>query len=306
MDDSNHYPKISVIVPSYNQGPFLEHCLNSIVCQGYPNLELIVIDGGSTDNSREILENFNSYITYWVSKKDKGQSDAVNRGILRSTGDIIGWINSDDIYLDKCLFSASKLFHENPNWDIVFSNYYFVDKESRVIKKRKEIPFDFNIYLWTHDCYHANCAGFFRKRVFDRVGLLNESLNYGMDYEFYLRSYQQGCIIRHSDSYWGAYRLHDNSKSVSSTKHMKNEGLLIAKMFYPQNISGSNILKKQLHYKFLRIIRKVTKFSYMPFIKPKEPLHRGFSFTIYKPNITTNENGGINEKCNCKENQASI
>ncbi len=274
--NNNKFPKISVVVPSFNQGQFLEYCLNSIISQGYPNLELIVMDGGSTDNSVEILNKYNKNITYWVSENDKGQSDAVNRGLAIATGSIIGWLNSDDIYLNNCLYSAIEFFKDNPNCGIVFSNYYFIDEESKIIRRRKEIPFNYGIYLWTNGCYHANCAGFFRSSVFNKIGYLDETLDYGMDYEFYLRASQQGIDIKHSNSYWAGYRFHKSSKSISSSDLQEEESNKIVMRYFPKGISSTKIKILKIIYRYFRYIRKLFIGSYLPFNKLKHSLHNNF------------------------------
>ena len=117
-----NFPKISIVTPSYNQAEFLERTILSVLNQDYPNLEYIIIDGGSTDGSVEIIKKYEKYLAYWVSEKDKGQSDAINKGFQKSTGDILAWLNSDDTYLSGTLFKVVKAFQENPNADLIFGN----------------------------------------------------------------------------------------------------------------------------------------------------------------------------------------
>jgi len=250
------YPKITVITPSYNQGQFLEQTILSVLNQGYPNLEYIVIDGGSTDGSVDILRHYERYLSFWVSEKDKGQSHAFNKGLLKSTGEIIGWLNSDDIYLDRCLFQAAEYFRHHPETDIVFSDYWFIDEQGRFLKKRKEIPFQFGVYIWTSNCYHANCAGFFRKRVFNTIGGLKEELHYGMDYEFYLRAARAGFVFDHQRGCWGAYRLHKSSKSVSHYVDQLHECKTIFEQYIPPKISGFGRWWRQIGFSLFRIIWK--------------------------------------------------
>ena len=108
------YPKITVVTPSYNQGQFIEATIKSVIGQQYPNLEYIVCDGGSTDETVEILKKYADKITWWCSEKDKGQSDAINKGMHRATGDIVCWINSDDVLLPGTLLTVAKFFHDHP------------------------------------------------------------------------------------------------------------------------------------------------------------------------------------------------
>lgn len=257
-------PKISVITPSYNQGQFLEKTIRSVLNQNYPNLEYIIIDGGSTDNSVEVIKKYEKDIAYWVSEKDEGQSHALNKGLKLSTGEIIGWINSDDIYIDDCLFQVTNYFDLHPSIDIVFSDYYYIDENGKVLRRRKEIPFNYQVYLWTGNCYHANCAGFFRRKVFDHIGEFDESLHYGMDYEFYLRCSEGGLAIGHHRGYWGAYRLHPESKTISKQDLMKHEGLSIAARFRPPGTSRFGIWWRRKFFKMFRLGWKFLIGSYFP------------------------------------------
>jgi len=153
-------------------------------------------------------------------------------------------------------------FDRNPDVDIVFSDYFFIDERGRILKLRREIPFHFKVYLWTEDCYHANCAGFFRRRVFDTVGLLDDSLSYGMDYEVYMRCAAAGLIFGHVRNYWGAYRLHEQSKSVSRYEPMIAEGRTIVQRYQPAELSQIGRRARKLIYSAYRLARKSMIGSY--------------------------------------------
>ncbi|MGB5971795.1 MAG: glycosyltransferase, partial [Nodosilinea sp.] len=116
MPDGSEWPRVSIVTPSYNQGQFLEETIRSVLLQRYPNLEYIVIDGGSTDNSAEIIEKYQSCITYWVSEKDNGQAHAINKGLKISTGSILGWINSDDLYVKGTLRKIAQALCQNQSY----------------------------------------------------------------------------------------------------------------------------------------------------------------------------------------------
>jgi len=250
--------KISVITPSYNQGQFLEETIRSVLNQNYPNLEYIIIDGGSTDNSVEIIKKYEKNLSYWISENDKGQSHAFNKGFEKSSGEIIGWINSDDIYYPGAINEAVEIFSKHPEIDIIFSNYYFIDEIGEIIRMRKEIPYDFNIYLWTKGCYHANVAGFFRRKCFEKFGVLREDLQFGMDYELYLRFGLNGCKFLHSKSFWGAYRFHGLSKSISSYEKQKEDGEKIFKEYLRYFHSSRYVLLiLPTYFKYLRYIKKL-------------------------------------------------
>ena len=120
------YPKISIITPSYNQGQFLEQTILSILSQDYPNLEYIIMDGGSSDNSVEIIRKHEDNLTYWVSEPDKGQSDAINKGFQRATGDILTWLNSDDYYLPGTLHTVAEYFTQHPDVECIYGDLQVV------------------------------------------------------------------------------------------------------------------------------------------------------------------------------------
>lgn len=250
------YPKISVITPSFNQGNFLEKTIQSVVDQDYDNLEYIIIDGGSTDGSVDIIKKYKSKIAYWVSEKDKGQSHAINKGFAIATGDIIGWINSDDVYYSGAIIQSAEIFNKKPDVDIIFGNYDFIDENDELIKHRKEIPFGYNIYLWTKNCYHANCAGFYRKKCFDIAGGLREDLHYTMDYELYLRFSKHGFKFHQVNKFWGAYRFHSSSKSIASFHNMPIEAQKVFDEYGNGTTRLENIILPPI-YKSLRVIKKL-------------------------------------------------
>lgn len=205
------YPKISIITPSYNQGKFLEETITSVLNQSYPNLEYIIIDGGSTDNSVEIIKKYQDKIPYWVSERDRGQSHAVNKGFKRASGDIIGWLNSDDIYLPQCLEYVVKTFRENPDIDVVYGNFIQTDEKGKVLRKRHVFSkFRYETFLFHH--YLGQPAVFFRKRALDKIGYLDESLSYAMDWDFLLRMKRQ-CKMVHVNHFLATCRLHGESKT---------------------------------------------------------------------------------------------
>ena len=254
--------KVSIITPSFNQSVYLGPALNSVFRQEYPDLEAFVIDGGSTDDTVKVLQEFDGRLAYWCSERDNGQSDAFNKGLARATGDVIGWLNSDDLYLGRCIHDAVAYFKQHPEVDIVFSDYVYVDEHSTVIHYRREIPFDDRVYRWTADCYHANCAGFFRRRVFDRLGGLRTDLHWGMDYEFYLRAADAGVRFGHVRGPWGAYRLHAASKTSAHQDRQKGEGLVIARQFWPAGTTNLQAQFRRDRWRASRVIRKVLLGSY--------------------------------------------
>lgn len=257
-------PRISVITPSFNQARYLALTLRSVLDQRYPNLEYWVMDGGSRDGTVDLLRRHEAQLAGWVSEPDRGQAHAFNKGLARATGELIGWINSDDVYLNRNLAAAAEFFRTHPDVDIVFTDYLYIDAADRVLKRRREIPFDYATYLWSGDCYHANCAGFFRRRVFDRIGPLDEQLHYCMDYEFYLRAARAGLRFAHLHAYWAAYRLHDTSKSVSQLDRMRAEGRAMLARYRPAGTSAARTAARARWYQARRLLAKLAQGSYAP------------------------------------------
>ena len=137
-----HWPRISIVTPSYNQAEFLEKTILSILNQNYPNLEYIIIDGVSTDGSVEIIKKYERYLAYWISERDNGQADAINKGFKIATGDFIAWQNSDDVYLPGSFFKVIEKFEKYPNPDIVFGNVYLINESDEILKDMRFVRFN--------------------------------------------------------------------------------------------------------------------------------------------------------------------
>ena len=214
-------PKISVVTPSYNQASFIERTILSVLNQKYPNIEYIIIDGGSTDGSVDIIKRYSSFLSYWVSEPDQGQADAINKGFLKSSGEILAWLNSDDMYLPGALHKAARAFAREPEASIIYGDYIKVDENDRCIALRRQPSFSYNICLFSYLTV-AQPAAFFRgKAVFD-VGLLDTRFHYAMDYDLILRLAKRGKVI-HLPEYLAAFRLHSESKSVTIKPRFKEE-----------------------------------------------------------------------------------
>ncbi len=181
-------PKISVVTPSFNQAQFVEATLTSVLGQGYPNLEYIVIDGGSTDGSAQIIEKYADKLAYWVSEKDRGQSHAINKGLQRATGDIVCWLNSDDSFLPGTLaFVAEQLADGSGTYAIVGDcSVVYPDGRPSVIMKGGYGGHRQLLKFWEGYTMHQPTI-FWRREVLEKVGLLDESLHYIMDFDYWTR-----------------------------------------------------------------------------------------------------------------------
>jgi len=178
------HPRISIVTPSYNQGEFLETTILSILNQNYPNLEFIIMDGGSTDDSATIIKKYEKYVDYWTSEKDKGQSDAINRGFERSTGTILAHLNSDDVYWPGALRAAAEYFRAHPGVDVMFGDTYLIDERSEVFRVLKDAPaFRSSIKYGAAHLVQPN--SFWTRDIFFRAGMYDLSFHYCMDAELW-------------------------------------------------------------------------------------------------------------------------
>jgi glycosyltransferase involved in cell wall biosynthesis len=226
------WPKISIVTPSYNQAKFLERTILSVLNQNYPNLEYIVIDGGSTDGSVEIIERYEKYLAYWVSEKDNGQSDALNKGFSKATGYIIGWQNSDDIYLPSAFYKIAQLFGMNHHTDIIYGNRLDINEKDRIIGESRFTRFSVIVY-WYDGMLLSNQSAFWKKSLFSKIGMLDTRFHAVMDYEFFLRAGLKKSRFKHVPYYFGAIRRHSASKTstIFGTPVQKKECTIIDSMY---------------------------------------------------------------------------
>lgn len=217
MFHGSQWPRISVITPSYNQGQFLEETIRSVLLQGYPNLEYIIIDGGSTDNSTEILQKYSPYISYWVSELDNGQAHAINKGLKISTGSILGWINSDDLYVKNAFQKIAKAFCDNDSYSVFHGNRILLNERGKVTGLSVPPSFVPKVTQYVI-CSETT---FWRKRVMEQAGYLKEELQFAMDLEFFGRLYFYGKFLKVNE-YLGYFRCYGQNKS-STIPHVRQE-----------------------------------------------------------------------------------
>lgn len=192
MPNGKPWQKISIITPSYNQGRFLEKTIRSVLLQGYPNLEYIIIDGGSTDNSVEIIKKYEPWLTYWVSEPDRGQANAINKGFAKATGEIFAWLNSDDIYLPDALRLVAETFDKKQEAGAVVGIGHKVDEADSIVytpPQRSELDFP-SLLDWRRSHFmQPSC--FFTRQAWQTCGPLNEGLNYCLDVDLWLKMSQK-------------------------------------------------------------------------------------------------------------------
>ncbi len=206
--------RISIITPSYNQGQFLEQTIQSVLTQDYPNLEYIIMDGGSTDNSVEIIKQYEDQLTYWVSEQDEGQSDAINKGFRMATGEILAWLNSDDVYLPGALSKVATYFQEHLRTGCVTGDIVMMNHAGEPLFTRKVIPFQFRMALYGA-CLVPQPSTFWTREAWEKTGEVDTELHYQMDVEFFLRMASRGTgfgIIREP---LAAFRIHADGKTTT-------------------------------------------------------------------------------------------
>jgi glycosyltransferase involved in cell wall biosynthesis len=221
------HPRFSIVTPSFNQGAFIREAADSVRKQHYPNCEHIVMDGGSTDETVAALQKLcqgNGTTTLrWSSEPDRGQAHALNKGFALATGDIIGWLNSDDRYRIGAFHKVAALFDQNPEADIIYGDYTLMDKHGCIKRVRREIAFNRFILSYHRVLYIPTTATFFRRRIIDEGTLLDECLHYALDFDFFLRLSASGYRFLHIRELLADFRLHDASKTCRTPERQLRE-----------------------------------------------------------------------------------
>ena len=251
-------PKISIITPSYNQGKFLEKTILSVINQIYPNLEYIVIDGGSTDNSIDIIKKYSDSIDYWVSEPDKGQSEAINKGFEKATGDIYAWINSDDVYYPGVLSKVADEFMKNLELDFLFGTHDDIDKKGNVFRKGTYFPFIPKLFVRG---YPQICQpeSFWKKNVWEKCGPLDLNIHYSMDYDFFYKVVKDSFEIRRIHLNVCQFRYHDQSKGVKDSRIVDSFAEELIAKHFPNIKNKNNSLFIKSVINIIRLIARVKR-----------------------------------------------
>ena len=207
-------PLVSIVTPSFNQARYLEATIQSVLSQNYPRLEYIIVDGGSTDASVEIIKKYESKLAWWVSEKDQGQTDAINKGFAHAKGDFFAWLNSDDTYEASALSSAVNFLQTHPEVGLAYGDANYINEENRVIGRFPAAQTDL-VRLRRGYVHIPQQAAFFRADLWRAVGPLDPSFYFAMDYDLWVRLAMHS-QVKYVPQMWANFRLHTSGKTISA------------------------------------------------------------------------------------------
>ena len=212
MNMTTHLSKVSIITPSFNQGQFLEASIRSVLEQDYPNLEYIVVDGGSKDDSIEIIKKYQDRLAWWVSEKDKGHADALNKGFARASGDILAWLNSDDIYFPNAVSEAVSVLTQNPKVGMVYGDADLIDDSGATVGQFASKQTGYRQML-RGSVHIPQATTFFRAALWRQVGPLDLSLFFSFDYDLWVKFARESEIL-YVPQKWARFRIHGAGKTI--------------------------------------------------------------------------------------------
>jgi glycosyltransferase involved in cell wall biosynthesis len=254
-------PKISVVTPSYNQAQFLAATMASIHDQGYPHLEHIVMDGGSSDGSQAIIESYSGRLAYWQSEPDGGQTNALRMGFERATGDVFCWLNSDDLFLPHTLRQVGEYFAAHPEVSFVYGDAIWITAGDRVIKAKREHGFHRFIWLYDHN-FIPQPSAFWRSGLYHEVGGVDPSYNLAMDGDLWMR-FAERTRPRHVRRFWSKMRFYPDQKNTRMREASLLEIERIRDRYLPPGAVGSSP-GKRLAARAARVGLKLVTGGYRP------------------------------------------
>jgi len=215
----NHPPKISVVIPSFNQAPFLERAIQSVIAQNYPNIEIMVVDGGSTDGSQKIIRKLSHYLTWWCSEPDRGQAHALNKGFVHANGEIMAWLNSDDCLVPGVMARVADYFTLRHDVEVVYGHRIMIDERGKEIGRWILPRHSSRVLNWAD--FIPQETLFWRRTLWDRIGgKLNEEFRFAMDWELLLRFQDSGAEMVRLPFFIGLFRVHEGQKTSSEIEEM--------------------------------------------------------------------------------------
>ncbi len=253
MSSTHKAPLVSIVTPSFNQAEFIEATIQSVLTQDYPHIEYIVIDGGSTDGTLEILHEYANRFAYWTSEPDSGQTEAINKGFDRASGDILAWLNSDDLYRPNAVSEAVAYLEEHPEVGMVYGDVDYVDENGQIVGRFPAAQTDYK-RLRRGYVHIPQQASFFRARLWRMVGPIDPSLYFAMDY--YLWTHIAAVTpIRYHQSTWAAFRLHDEAKTFLAADRSWPEMLQVHRQ-----MGGGVFSLLQAKYVIRRLVEPIMPF----------------------------------------------
>jgi glycosyltransferase involved in cell wall biosynthesis len=219
-------PLLSIVTPSFNQAKYLGRTIESVLKQDYPNFEYIVIDGGSTDGSQDVIRGYEERLAYWESVPDKGQTDAINKGFAKAKGKYLAWLNSDDIYQQGAFSEAVDFLEGHPEVGMVYGDCNFINAQDRVIGKFPAAQTNYE-RLRRGYVHIPQQASFFRADLWQKVGPLDPSFFFAMDYDLWVRLAQEAPLVYLPGHTWASFRLHGDAKTISADAHCWPEMLRV-------------------------------------------------------------------------------
>jgi len=206
--------RVTIVTPSFNQAPYLEATIQSVLIQDYPEIEYFIMDGGSTDGSLEIIKKYADKLAGWVSEPDKGQTDAINKGFARATGDVLAWLNSDDTYEPGAVTQAVELLAQHPEISMIYGDCNYIDEAGRVIGRFPAAQTDYR-RLREGYVHIPQQASFFRADLVHRVGQLDPTFYFAMDYDLWVRLAKIAPPL-YVPHLWANFRLHRDAKTITA------------------------------------------------------------------------------------------
>lgn len=255
-------PRISVVIPSLDQGRFVEETVCSILDQRWPDLELIIIDGGSTDETLDITRKYDSAIAYRVSESDGGQADAINKGLRKATGDIVTWFSADDIYADGIFAAVAEAWRRNPGaiYAAPVANFYGRGREKLI--RPRGLSVENVVQYWKRRSLWHDPGLFWSRAVIDAAGELDVSLRYAFDYDYLVRALQHATVA-YVDHVAAGFRLHRQSKTISQTEQMMAETAAVSQRYWMliENLDRAGFERAEFEARVRRAASKLVRLN---------------------------------------------
>lgn len=227
--DAASQPLVSLVTPSFNQGRFLRRTIESVLRQDYPHLEYLVVDGGSSDDSIAILKSYGERFS-WTSEPDRGQTDAINKGLGRARGEILAYLNSDDVLLPGAVRSIVRQFQRRPEVDVLYGHAFWIDEDDRFLGCYTTADFDGATLV--ENCVLCQPATFWRRRVHEKFGLFDDNLHFAMDYDYWLRLARGGARFGRLTEFLAGTRLHSAAKTVAQRTRVYQEIFQVCRRYF--------------------------------------------------------------------------